>query len=98
MNRQGGCTPPSFMHSSQAVSMEQAALSVPTGNPCPGHSEQGRSPFVVGEPTLRRMAPPPSDSGTAMEEVWSGSCSSLRLMRKRKRTEFNADFDSTQVA
>ncbi len=49
--------------------MEQAALSVPTGNPCPGHSEQGRSPFVVGEPTLRRMAPPPSDSGTAMEEV-----------------------------
>ncbi len=53
------------------------------GDPCPGYSEQGRSPFVVGEPTLRRMAPPPSDSGTAMKEVWSGSRCSLRLMRKR---------------
>ncbi len=116
------------------------------GDSCPGHSEQGCSPFVVGEPTLWRMAPPPSDSGTAMKEVWSGTRWSLRLMQNRplfyvllatgwgpppppfsvdalahpwpsvllyffssalpnnsypgqgERTEFNSDFDSTQVA
>ncbi|KAI2665734.1 Protein P [Labeo rohita] len=68
--------------SSQAASMEQAALSVITGDPCPGHFEQGRRPFVKGEPTLRRMAPPSSDSGSAMGEVRSGCRRSLRLARK----------------
>ncbi|KAI2664020.1 Actin cytoskeleton-regulatory complex protein end3 [Labeo rohita] len=65
--------------SSQAASMEQAALSVITGDPCPGHFKQRRRPFVEGEPTLRRMAPPSSDSGSAMGEVRSGCRRSLHL-------------------
>ncbi|KAI2661921.1 hypothetical protein H4Q32_007626 [Labeo rohita] len=69
--------------SSQAVSMEQATLSVITGDSCPRQSEQRRRPSVEGEPTLWGMAPPPSDSGATVEEIRSGNCRSLRLARKR---------------
>lgn len=37
----------------QAVNMEEAALSVITGDPSPGHSDLWCRPLVVGEPTLR---------------------------------------------
>lgn len=68
---------------SQAVSMDLFvfALFVVTGDPSPRHSEQGHRPFVKGEHTLWRVAPPPSDSGSAMEEVWSGGHRSLHLVQ-----------------
>ncbi|XP_021322973.1 uncharacterized protein [Danio rerio] len=69
--------------SSQAFSMEQATFSVVTGNPCPRRSEQGCRPFVKGEPTLRGVASPSSNSGPALEEIRPGRRRSLRLARKR---------------
>nr|XP_009302985.2 uncharacterized protein LOC103911649 [Danio rerio] len=69
--------------SSPAFSMEQATFSVVTGNPCPRRSEQGCRPFVKGEPTLRGVASPSSNSGPALEEIRPGRRRSLRLARKR---------------
>lgn len=57
-------------------------LSVITGNPCLGHSEQGPRQFVEGEPTLWRMVPSFSERGSAVEEVQSGTHRSLRLTQK----------------
>ncbi|KAK2823510.1 hypothetical protein Q7C36_020110 [Tachysurus vachellii] len=57
---------------SQAVGVECTAFPVVTGDSRPGLFEQGCRPFVKGEPALRRVAAPPSDSEAALGEVRPG--------------------------
>ncbi|XP_057188898.1 uncharacterized protein LOC130553779 isoform X1 [Triplophysa rosa] len=69
--------------SSQAFGVERAVFPVVTRDSCSRHSEQRCGPSVEGEPTLRRLAPPPSDSGHDMVEIRTGNRRSIRLARKQ---------------
>ncbi|XP_067306913.1 uncharacterized protein [Pseudorasbora parva] len=66
----------------QAFGMERASFPVVTRDSCSGNSEQRRGSSIEGEPALRRLAPPPSDSRHDMDET-TGARRSVRLARKQ---------------
>ncbi|XP_067312120.1 uncharacterized protein [Pseudorasbora parva] len=66
----------------QAFGMEWASFPVVTRDSCSGNSEQRRGSSIEGEPALRRLAPPPSDSRHDMDEV-TDARRSVRLARKQ---------------